>query len=183
MIEPSEQGEIIPDVAWEIRMKCNKETKITYGPWADRQRLILLLAHQFQFSFFLNNRELLWQYFLPTLYEDSPITPEPSIGHTRIFKFVRFKLTLNCLTKLDFDFKKGKVGNEIFIFFIFQIFLCRKFINFILNVLAKVLISMQSFHSLLIPMVSIHFCPSISFKQLLVQVFHTHHFYKLTMFM
>ncbi len=40
MIEPLENGESIPDVAWEIRMKCNKETKIAYGPWADRQRLL-----------------------------------------------------------------------------------------------------------------------------------------------
>jgi hypothetical protein len=39
MIEPLENGQSIPDVVWEIRMKCNKETKIAYGPWADRQRL------------------------------------------------------------------------------------------------------------------------------------------------
>lgn len=39
MLEPLENGEPIPDVTWEIRMKCNKQTKITYGPWADRQRL------------------------------------------------------------------------------------------------------------------------------------------------
>jgi hypothetical protein len=37
MIEPLE-NESIPDVAWEIRVKCNKGTKIAYGPWADRQR-------------------------------------------------------------------------------------------------------------------------------------------------
>jgi hypothetical protein len=41
MIEPLENGESIPDVVWEIRMKCNKETKIAYGPWADRQRLLI----------------------------------------------------------------------------------------------------------------------------------------------
>jgi hypothetical protein len=38
MIESSEN---IPDVTWEIRIKCNKETKIAYGPWADRQRLLI----------------------------------------------------------------------------------------------------------------------------------------------
>ncbi|CAF4261605.1 unnamed protein product [Rotaria magnacalcarata] len=85
-IEPSADGESIPDVLWEIRMKCNKETKIAYGPWADRQR------------------ELLWQYFLPTLYEESPITNEPTVGQTRIFKSVHFKLLLNCSTKLDLYF-------------------------------------------------------------------------------
>lgn len=55
MIEPSEQGEIIPDVAWEIRIKCNKETKIAYGPWADRQRLIISLNFLINFNglFFL----------------------------------------------------------------------------------------------------------------------------------
>ncbi|CAF3490546.1 unnamed protein product [Rotaria socialis] len=86
MIEPSADGESIPDVLWEIRMKCNKETKVAYGPWADRQR------------------ELLWQYFLPTLYEESPITNEPTAGQTRIFKSVHFKLLLNCSTKLDLYF-------------------------------------------------------------------------------
>ncbi|CAF3740732.1 unnamed protein product [Rotaria sordida] len=86
MIEPLENGERIPDVAWEIRIKCNKETKIAYGPWADRQR------------------ELLWQYFLPTIYEDSPITLEPSIGQTRIFKSVHFRLLFNCPTILDLYF-------------------------------------------------------------------------------
>jgi hypothetical protein len=38
MVEPLESGQSIPDVAWEIRVKCNKEVKIAYGPWADRQR-------------------------------------------------------------------------------------------------------------------------------------------------
>ncbi|UJR36630.1 hypothetical protein I4U23_029350 [Adineta vaga] len=86
MIEPIENGQAIADVVWEIRMKCNKKTKITYGPWADRQR------------------ELLWQYFLPTLYEESIITVEPLIGQTRIFKSVRFKLSLDCPTILDLYF-------------------------------------------------------------------------------
>jgi hypothetical protein len=39
MIESSD-NELIPDVVWEIRFKCNKETKIAYGPWADRQRFL-----------------------------------------------------------------------------------------------------------------------------------------------
>ncbi|CAF1031213.1 unnamed protein product [Adineta ricciae] len=86
MSEPLQNGQAIPDVAWEIRMKCNKKTKIAYGPWADRQR------------------ELLWQYFLPTLYEESAVTPEPSVGQTRIFRSVRFKLSLNCPTVLDLYF-------------------------------------------------------------------------------
>ncbi|CAF4065238.1 unnamed protein product, partial [Rotaria sp. Silwood2] len=86
MIEQLENGESIPGVHWEIRIKCNKETKIAYGPWADRQR------------------ELLWQYFLPTIYEESLITSEPSIGQTRIFKSVHFKLLLNCPTTLDLYF-------------------------------------------------------------------------------
>jgi hypothetical protein len=38
MIESLENSQSIPDVTWEIRVKCNKETKIAYGPWADRQR-------------------------------------------------------------------------------------------------------------------------------------------------
>ncbi|CAF3397517.1 unnamed protein product [Rotaria sp. Silwood1] len=85
-IEPLGNDETIPGVAWEIRIKCNKGTKIAYGPWADRQR------------------ELLWQYFLPTIYEESTITLEPSIGQTRIFKSVHFKLLLNCPTTLDLYF-------------------------------------------------------------------------------
>ena len=38
MIEPLESGEPIPELVWEFRIKCNKEAKIAYGPWADRQR-------------------------------------------------------------------------------------------------------------------------------------------------
>ena len=38
MTEPLENGQVVSDVAWEIRMKCNKKTRIVYGPWADRQR-------------------------------------------------------------------------------------------------------------------------------------------------
>jgi hypothetical protein len=38
MIEPLENGESIPDLTWEIRIKCHKDAKIAYGPWADRQR-------------------------------------------------------------------------------------------------------------------------------------------------
>jgi hypothetical protein len=38
IIESLENTEIIPDVTWEIRMRCNKEVKIAYAPWADRQR-------------------------------------------------------------------------------------------------------------------------------------------------
>ena len=29
-----------PDVAWAIRIKCNKETKIAYAPMVDRQRFV-----------------------------------------------------------------------------------------------------------------------------------------------
>lgn len=39
-IELNDQ-QILPDVAWEIRIKCHKDSKLSYGPWADRQRLIL----------------------------------------------------------------------------------------------------------------------------------------------
>ena len=62
-------------------------------------------------SSFRRFRELLWQYFLPTLHEDSPVTPEPAIGHTRIFKSVRFKLALECSTSLDFYFMNKTVRN------------------------------------------------------------------------
>ena len=72
-------------------MKCLKEVKIAYAPWADRQR------------------EALWMYFLPTLYEDSPVTPEPSVGQTRIFKTVHFKLWLHCPTIADVYFMKKMV--------------------------------------------------------------------------
>ena len=37
-IEPPENGESIPELTWEIRLKCHKEAKVAYGPWADRQR-------------------------------------------------------------------------------------------------------------------------------------------------
>ena len=72
-------------------MKCLKEVKIAYAPWADRQR------------------EALWMYFLPTLYEDSPVTPEPTVGQTRIFKTVHFKLWLHCPTIADVYFMKKMV--------------------------------------------------------------------------
>ena len=54
MIEPLENGESIADVVWEIRMKCNKETKIAYGPWADRQRLLLINSFKYKFQFIYN---------------------------------------------------------------------------------------------------------------------------------
>ena len=38
MIEPLENDEPIPELTWEIRIKCHKEAKVAYGPWADRQR-------------------------------------------------------------------------------------------------------------------------------------------------
>lgn len=57
----------------------------------------------------LLTRDALWQYFLPTLFEDSPVTPEPSVGQTRIFKTVRFKLWLFCPTVLHLYFMAKKV--------------------------------------------------------------------------
>ena len=85
--------------------------KIAYAPWADQQRwenrrwcLTDLFTRIFSFD-----REALWQYFLPTLYEECPVTPEPSIGQTRIFKTVRFKLWLNCPTVLDLYFMNKAV--------------------------------------------------------------------------
>jgi hypothetical protein len=92
MIESLEDGESIPELTWEIRIKCNKEAKIAYGPWADRQR------------------EALWQYFLPTLFEDYPITPEPTVGQTRIFKTVRLKIWLSCPSILDVYFMSKMVS-------------------------------------------------------------------------
>ena len=38
LIEQTENSEPIPELAWEFRIKCHKEAKIAYGPWADRQR-------------------------------------------------------------------------------------------------------------------------------------------------
>lgn len=58
---------------------------------------------------FLFHRDALWQYFLPTLFEDSPVTPEPTVGQTRIFKTVQFKLWLLCPTVLDLYFMTKKV--------------------------------------------------------------------------
>lgn len=55
------------------------------------------------------SRELLWQYFLPTIYEESAVTTEPSIGQTRIFKAVEFKLLLHCSTTLDVYFMNNTV--------------------------------------------------------------------------
>ena len=60
----------------------------------------------------LPSRERLWQYFLPTVYEESAITPEPLIGQTRIFKNVRLKLQLNCSTNLDVYFASEKVRSS-----------------------------------------------------------------------
>ncbi len=67
------------------------------------------------------NREALWQYFLPTLFEDSPITPEPIVGQTRIFKTVRFKLWLYCPTILDVYFM-----NKMVCFYSFVVFFSKK---------------------------------------------------------
>ena len=57
----------------------------------------------------LHSREALWQYFLPTLFEESPVTPDASIGQTRIFKTVRFKLWLAWQTTLDLYFMNKMV--------------------------------------------------------------------------
>jgi hypothetical protein len=104
----------------------------------------------------LINREALWQYFLPTLFEDSAVTPEPIVGQTRIFKTVRFKLWLECPTILDVYFMT-KMVRFYFLFenkFTFSS-IHRNSINFILNYQFKVHISKHHFHLLLIPMVSI----------------------------
>ena len=61
----------------------------------------------------LFTRDALWQYFLPTLFEDSPVTPEPIVGQTRIFKTVRFKLWLFCPTVLHLYFMAKKVCSPI----------------------------------------------------------------------
>ena len=58
---------------------------------------------------FLISRELLWQHFLPILYEESPVKSELSIGQTRIFKSVRFKLLFNCPTIVDLYFMNKTV--------------------------------------------------------------------------
>lgn len=48
----SGQDENTADVAWEIRIKCTKATKIAYSPWADRQRLIDISHFLIIFFFF-----------------------------------------------------------------------------------------------------------------------------------
>lgn len=67
-------------------------------------------------------REALWNYFLPTLYEECPVTAEPTVGQSRIFKNFRFKLWLLCPTVFDLYFMnkkvvlfigKGFVSNEV----------------------------------------------------------------------
>ena len=65
----------------------------------------------------LTSRELLWQYFLPTVYEESAITPEPLVGQTRIFKNVRVKLQLNCSTSLDVYFMSKTVRSPFELLF------------------------------------------------------------------
>ena len=62
------------------------------------------------FTRFRTPRDLLWQYFLPTIFEESVVTSEPTIGQTRIFKAVNFKLLLNCSTTLDVYFMNNRVG-------------------------------------------------------------------------
>jgi hypothetical protein len=42
---------------------------------------------------------------------------QPLIGYTRIFKSVRFKLSLNCSTILDLYFMNKMVLNRFYIFF------------------------------------------------------------------
>ncbi|CAF1000290.1 unnamed protein product, partial [Adineta steineri] len=95
VIEQPESSEPPPEVAWEFRIKCHKEVKIAYSPWADRQR------------------EALWLYFFPTFFEDYPVTPEPTVGQTRIFKTVRFKLWLDCPTILDLNFMHKKKLHQL----------------------------------------------------------------------
>ncbi|CAF3280350.1 unnamed protein product [Rotaria socialis] len=93
--ELPENSEPLPELTWEFRIRCNKEAKVAYGPWVDRQR------------------EALWQYFFPTLLEDCPVTPEPTVGQTRIFKTVRFKLWLACPTVIDLYFMAKMKLNQI----------------------------------------------------------------------
>jgi hypothetical protein len=38
MIEQMEESQAIRELTWEIRIRCHKEAKVAYGPWADRQR-------------------------------------------------------------------------------------------------------------------------------------------------
>ena len=68
--------------------------------------------------------------------------------------------------------------NTSFFFVVFQweLHSSRNFNNFIWNVLQKDRLSMPYFHFQLIPMVSIHLYQSISVKQLLKRIFHSHHF-------
>ena len=75
------------------------------GP-IDKGKLLKIISTP---CFLFYSREALWNYFLPTLYEECPVTPEPTVGQTRIFRNFRFKLWLNCPTMIDLYFMNKKV--------------------------------------------------------------------------
>ncbi|XP_076446239.1 bridge-like lipid transfer protein family member 1 isoform X6 [Babylonia areolata] len=78
-----------------VDIKCGKNTDLSYGPWADRQR------------------EHLWKMFYPADYQPMVPTPEAQPGEKRVHKTLELKLTINANSTIDILFTKNLVTQAI----------------------------------------------------------------------
>lgn len=79
-LQKTESGELIEnekEPQWSLALNCNKHTVLNYGPWYDRQR------------------EILWKYFFPPVYEELEPHPEPTLNERRQTSKFDFALKFN----------------------------------------------------------------------------------------
>ncbi|KAK7097228.1 hypothetical protein V1264_004238 [Littorina saxatilis] len=78
-----------------VDIKCGKNTDLSYGPWADRQR------------------EHLWKMFFPADYQNMVPTPEAEPGEKRQNKSLELKLTINANSTIDILFTKSLITQAV----------------------------------------------------------------------
>lgn len=78
-LQKNEIGELIQnekEPEWSLKLNCNKQTILNYGPWYDRQR------------------EALWKFFFPANYETLEPQPEPTLNERRQTSKFDFEIVL-----------------------------------------------------------------------------------------
>ncbi|CAF0826478.1 unnamed protein product [Brachionus calyciflorus] len=78
-VQKNEIGELIKnekEPEWSLKLNCNKQTILNYGPWFDR------------------HRETLWKFFFPASYEILEPQPEPTLNERRQTSKFDFEIVL-----------------------------------------------------------------------------------------
>lgn len=80
---------------WETIWRFDKNTVISYGPWADKQRA------------------LLYAFFFPSDYGCEPVTEMPRKGQRRILLHHDVRVSMLHETSIDFWFMRNEELNAI----------------------------------------------------------------------